>query len=146
MRTRLLFRVYAVAMYLPEKTTDLNRALSADGAKRIQLVALREIEADDFGKMFTRAMADNVERATFAKLTGSMLRLGEMFSKGVNKLRTGDTVFIDQIPGTGMVITLKGTPQPPFAEPEFFPSMAKIWLGPKPVDEKLKSQLLGAPA
>lgn len=50
---------------------------------------------------------------------------------------------IDWIPTVGMVITVRGIVQAEsFNDPEFFRAVMSIWLGPVPVDFRLKDALL----
>lgn len=56
----------------------------------------------------------------------------------------GAKLELEWIPGIGTVLTVKGKVQgEPFKDPEFFRAMMSIWLGPTPVDFKLKDALLG---
>ena len=87
-----------------------------------------------------------MDRATFSRLAPSVLRMGQIFSDH-KKLRVGDQLSIDWVPGTGTVLTVKGEVQgEPFKEPEFFHALLGIWLGPHPADEQLKHALLGTAA
>jgi hypothetical protein len=107
------------------------------------MTMLREIEAGPFGKLLTRGVEDNVPKDQMSKLIPGLVRMGDIFS--VNKqLLPGETIVVDWIPGTGMVVTAKGKLQgEPFKEPEFFKAIMSIWLGPVPADFKLKDALMG---
>jgi hypothetical protein len=103
---------------------------------------LREIEAGPFGKLLTRGVEDNVPKMEMSKLVPGLMRMSEIFTVNKN-LVPGETVVIDWIPGTGMVITAKGQVQgEPFKEPEFYKAIMSIWFGPVPADFKLKEALL----
>jgi hypothetical protein len=107
---------------------------------------LREIDTGELGKLFTRGVEDNMDKAAFSKIIPGVIRMSQIFSD-FKKLNAGDNFMIDWIPGTGTVITVKGAPQgEPFKEPEFFNALLRIWLGPAPADWKLKEALLGHPA
>jgi hypothetical protein len=86
---------------------------------------------------------DNVPKGEMSKLVPGLMRMSDIFT--VNKILVpGETVVIDWIPGTGMVITAKGKVQgEPFKEPEFYKAIMSIWFGPVPADFKLKDALLG---
>jgi hypothetical protein len=123
--------------------TNLEELIAAPGPKRLTMTMLREIEAGPFGKLLTRGVEDNVPKDQMSKLVPGLIRMGDIFT--VNKqLVPGDTIIIDWIPGTGMVVTAKGKVQgEPFKEPEFFKAIMSIWLGPVPADFKLKDALMG---
>jgi hypothetical protein len=130
-------------LYTTKKVTNLEELIAAPGPKRLTMTMLREIEAGPFGKLLTRGVEDNVPKDQMSKLVPGLIRMGDIFT--VNKqLVPGDTIIIDWIPGTGMVVTAKGKVQgEPFKEPEFFKAIMSIWLGPVPADFKLKDALMG---
>lgn len=137
------FKIYVGDLYTTKKVSSLDELAAAPGPKRLTMTMLREIEAGPFGKLLTRGVEDNVPKNEVSKLIPGLLRMSDIFS--VNKvLLPGETVTIDWIPGTGMVITAKGKVQgEPFKEPEFYKGIMAIWLGPVPADFKLKDAMLG---
>ena len=145
-RYKAVFKVYTAGLYLTKKASTPEEALAAPGPKRLNIVMLRDIDSGELGKLFSRGMEDNMDRAAFSKLVPGVLRMSQIFSDH-KKLVAGDAFSIDWIPGTGTVITVKGVVQgEPFKEPEFFNALLRIWLGPNPADWKLKEALLGKPA
>lgn len=145
-RYKAVFKVYTAGLYLTKKAGTPEEALATPGPKRMSIVMLREIDSAELGKLFSRGMEDNMEKAAFSKLVPGVLRMSQIFSD-YKKLNPGDAFAIDWIPGTGTVITVKGVPQgEPFKEPEFFNALLRIWLGPNPADWKLKDALLGKAA
>ena len=80
---------------------------------------LRDIDSSELGKMFSRGMEDNMDKAHFSKLIPGVIRMSQIFSD-VKKLNAGDNFLIDWVPGAGTVITIRGVVQgDPFKEPEF---------------------------
>ena len=145
-RYKAVFKVYTAGLYLTRKAATPEEALGAPGPKRLNIVMLRDIDSGELGKLFSRGMEDNMDKAAFSKLIPGVLRMSQVFSDH-KKLVAGDTFSIDWVPGTGTVITVKGVPQgEPFKEPEFFNALLRIWLGPNPADWKLKDALLGKAA
>lgn len=140
------FKVYAAGLYLGKKAGTPEEALAEPGAKRISVTMLRPIDAGELGKLFTRSVEDNMEKGSFVKLIPGLLRMSEIFAKH-SKLEAGDSFTLDWIPGRGTVVSVRGVPQgEPFKEPEFYQALMRIWLGPVPVDWKLKDSLLGHPS
>jgi hypothetical protein len=137
------FKVYVGDLYTVKKVSSLEELTVAPGPKRLTMTFLREIEAGPFGKLLTRGVEDNVPKPEMSKLVPGLMRMSDIFT--VNKILVpGETVVIDWIPGTGMVITAKGKVQgEPFKEPEFYKAIMAIWFGPVPADFKLKDALLG---
>ena len=143
-RYKAVFKVYAAGLYLPQKAATAEAVLSATGPRRMQIVMLREIDANELGKLFTRGMEQNASRDEFSKVIPGVIKLGEIFAAR-KKLAGGDSFSIDYVPGTGSTIVVNGKPAAdPIKEPEFFSALMKIWLGPAPVDAQLKEALLGA--
>ncbi|MGE0498639.1 MAG: chalcone isomerase family protein [Ramlibacter sp.] len=142
-RYKAIFKVYTAGLYLGKKAGSTEEVLAATGPKRMSITMLRDIDSGELGKLFSRGMEDNMDKAAFSKLIPGVLKMSQIFSDH-KKLVAGDTFAIDWIPGTGTVITVKGKAQgEPFKEPEFFNALMRIWLGPNPADWKLKEALLG---
>ena len=142
-RYKAVFKVYTAGLYLTKKSGTTEEVLAAPGAKRMSITMLREIDSSELGKLFSRGMEDNMEKAAFSKLIPGVLRMSQIFSEH-KKLMPGENFIIDWIPGTGTIITVKGVQQgEPFKEPEFYNALLRIWLGPNPADWKLKDALLG---
>ena len=142
-RYKAVFKVYTAGLYLGQKAGTPEEVLAATGPKRMTITMLRDIEANELGKLFTRGVEDNSPRSEFAQLVPGLLRMGQMFADQ-KVLKTGDTFTIDWLPGTGTVITVRGVAQgEPIKEVAFFNALMRIWLGPAPADWKLKDALLG---
>lgn len=142
-RYEAVLKVYAAGLYLGARASSPEQVLAAPGAKRVAITMLRDIEANEFGKLFTRGVEDNSPRSEMSQLIPGLLRMGQVFADQ-KQLKTGDTFTIDWIPGAGTVITIRGVPQgEPIKEQAFFNALLRIWLGQTPADWKLKDALLG---
>jgi hypothetical protein len=145
-RYKAIFKVYTAGLYLTAKAATPEAVLAGAGPKRLHIVMLRDIDANELGRLFTRGMEDNASRSDFSKSIPGTLRLADMFAQK-KKLVKGENFTVDWLPGTGTQILVNGQPQgEPIREPEFFGSLMRIWLGSKPADAALKDQLLGKPA
>lgn len=137
------FKVYVAELYTTKKVHSLDELIAAPGPKRMTLVMTRDMEAGPFGKLLTRGMEDNNPKSEMSKLIPGLMKMSEIFTANKNFV-PGDTIFMDWIPGTGLVIFARGKVQAePFTEPEFFKALMGIWLGPQPAYWKLKDNLLG---
>jgi hypothetical protein len=142
-RYKAIFKVYSAALYLPAKAATPEAVLASAGPKRMHVVMLREIDANELGKLFTRGMQDNSSREEFGKSIAGTLRLSEMFA-AKKRLVAGEQFTVDYVPGTGTLIAVNGQVQgEPIREPEFFSALMRIWLGRSPADALLKNALLG---
>ncbi len=135
-------KIYVGELYVSKKVHTLEELLAAPGPKRLKMTFLREVDASAFGKLLTRGVQDNVAKDQYSRMVPGLIRMGEIF--GSNKsLAPGDTVTNDWIPGTGLVVTVKGKVQgEPITDPEFFQGLMSIWFGPNPGDWKLKDAML----
>ena len=53
---KVVFKVYVAGLYLSDKKSTVPEVLAVPGAKRIQIVALRDISSEDFGQAFMTGM------------------------------------------------------------------------------------------
>jgi hypothetical protein len=140
------FKVYAAGLYTTKKAGTPDEVLATPGPKRMTITMLREIDSGELGKLFSRGIEDNMEKAAFSKLIPGVMRMSQIFSE-CKKLMPGDSITIDWVPGTGTLIGVKCiSNSDPFKEPEFYNALLRIWLGPSPADWKLKEALLGKAA
>jgi hypothetical protein len=142
-RYKVVFKVYAAALYLTDKATTPEAVLAAPGPRHLQIVMLREIDANELGKLFTKGMEQNAPREEFSKSIVGIMRMSDIFSSR-KKLVAGDSFAVEWVPGTGTVILVNGKPEgQPIKEPEFYSALMKIWFGKSPADGQLKEALLG---
>ena len=135
-------KIYVGELFVGKKVHTLQELIAAPGPKRLKMTFLREVDSSAFGKLLTRGVQDNVAKDQYSRMVPGLIRMGEMF--GSNKsLGPGDVVTNDWIPGTGLVVTVKGKVQgEPITDPEFFHGLMSIWFGPNPGDWKLKDAML----
>ena len=142
-RYKFIIKVYTAGLYLGTKTATPEAVLAMPGPKRLHVVMLRDIDANELGRLFTRGMQDNSPKEEFSKSIPGTLRMADIFS-AKKKLVAGDNFSVDWVPGTGTTVLVNGKPQgEPVKEPEFFTALMRIWLGQHPADNALKESLLG---
>jgi hypothetical protein len=142
-RYKFVVRVYTAGLYLGAKATTPEAVYAGSGPKRIHVVMLRDIDANELGKLFTRGMQDNAPKEAFSKSIPGTLRMADIFS-AKKRLQTGENFSVDYVPGVGTSVLVNGKAQgEPVREPEFFNALLSIWLGPNPADDGLKAALLG---
>ena len=143
-RTRAVFKVYAMGLYLGKKETTVDGILASPGPRRFNIVMLREVSGEDFGQAFMTGINANTDKAEKGKLMNHMAKLGEIFVN-VGGLKKGDSMDVDWVPDKGTVIHLNGKAlAEPLPDLAFYNALLKIWLGDKPADSALKPALLGA--
>lgn len=144
-RWKAIFKVYAAGLYLGAPAATPEAVLAAPGPKRIHLVLLRNISADEFGKILSAGIEKNATREEFTRSLPGIIRMGEA-AAAHKTLVPGDTMTVEWVPGTGTTLYVKGKAEVgPINDAGFFSAMAKIWLGKSPADAQLKEALLGRP-
>jgi hypothetical protein len=142
-RYKAVFKVYAAGLYLAARAGSPEAVIASPGAKRIHLVMLRQLDANEFGKILSAGIEKNATREEFVQSLPAILRMGEA-AAGHKVLVSGDTMTIDWVPDVGTTLYVKGRAAVgPIKDPAFFSAMAKIWLGRSPADALLKDALLG---
>ena len=142
-RYKFIIKVYTAGLYLSAKAATPEAALAMPGPKRLHVVMLRDIDANELGRLFTRGMQDNAPKEEFSKSIAGTLRMADIFS-AKKKLVAGDNFSIDWVPSIGTTVLVNGKAQgEAIKEPEFFTALMRIWLGRQPADNALKENLLG---
>ena len=62
------FKVYTAGLYTTKKAGSPEEVLATPGPKRMSITMLREIDSSELGKLFSRGMEDNMDKAAFSKL------------------------------------------------------------------------------
>ena len=121
-----------------EQGTPIGSFLS-DTAKRIELEYFRSIKGKDFGPATNKSIAKNVDSKTFDRLRPQI----EFHNSLYQDVQPGDRYSLTYVPGRGTELALNGEPKGIIEGAEFAAAVFSIWLGPKPMNEKFKKQLLG---
>jgi hypothetical protein len=131
------FKAYVGALYL-EEGVNAEDALS-DRAKRIEIEYLRPIRAEDFGPATDKVIAANVDPATYARLRPQIDYHNSLYED----VRPGDRYALTYVPGKGTELALNGQAKGIIEGADFAKAVFSIWLGPEPINESFKTQLLG---
>jgi hypothetical protein len=140
----LSVKATAVALYLPSKATTPEAAFAMPGAKRITLVALRELSARDLSSALIDRIRQNATQQEIESNVMQLAGLGGVFGTR-RSLPKGSVVTIDYNPATKSTeFRLNGTERlaEPIAGDSFFPMMMKVWLGPR-IRPATRNALLG---
>lgn len=142
-RTRAFFKVYSMALYLTEKASAAEGALGQKGAKRVHIVTLRDLTAEQFAEALVDGIQKNSNAAEVAKLKP---RIDEFRATllALKEAPKGTTVLLDYLPPSGTRLIVNGEPKgQDIAGEDFYRALLRIWLGDKPVQQDLKEALLG---
>jgi hypothetical protein len=131
------FKAYVGAFYQEEGVSPEN--FMSDTAKRIELEYFRSIKGKDFGPATNKSIAKNVDSKTLDRLRPQI----EFHNSLYEDVQPGDRYSLTYIPGRGTELALNGEPKGIIEGVEFAAAVFSIWLGPKPMNETFKKQLLG---
>lgn len=131
-----LIKAYVAALYLPDgvKAEDV----LSDVPKRLEISYLVAIKGPDFDKGAAPTLERNQTPAELAKLQGRIDRINAAYKD----VKPGDRYSLTYLPGRGTELALNGTPLIVIEGSDFASAYFGIWLGRKPIDEKLKRDLL----
>lgn len=142
-RTRLMFKVYAAGLYVPQKSTSAAALLGQKGPRRVAIGMLRNVDADTFVGALNDGLKANLTAEQLAGFKPQIDALNANF-KAVGEAKKGDQINFEFTPEAGTRIIVNGQPQGAAIPGEaFFEAVLRIWIGDKPVDADLKRGMLG---
>lgn len=133
----LFFKAYVIGLYLEKPTMDADAAITADEGKRIALTMLRDVSRE----AFVQAVEKGIMRNAGSSMPNIRARL-DLLEKALPALKKGNVLDITYLPAVGTVITGQGRKMT-IPGKDFSDALFAVWLGPQPVSEALKRQLLG---
>ncbi len=146
LRRILLFKAYAIGLYLPRHEASLEQVLSERGPKRLRIVLLRDLEAERISGTIEVGLHRNLGDAEFRALHNRV----EMLRRAIHetgKASAGAVIHLDWLPRVGAGVTRltvdgvrRGQDIP---GEDFYHSLLKVWLGPQVNDPPLRDTLLG---
>ncbi len=143
LRTRIVVKVYVLALYLTDKKDNTPAVLDSTGPRRFVLTMMREVTGDELGQAFLAGITANTDKAERSKFVNQLAQFGEAFVS-IPQAKKGDTVTVDWVPDSGTIMYFNGKQiGEPMKDIGFYNAVLKIWLGEKPVDSSLKPALLG---
>ncbi len=143
-RTRLMFKVYVAALYLPQKKDNTKDVLAVRGAKRVGVTMLREVSSDELGQALVTGIRNNSTPEEVRRFGPQLAAMGDIFGK-IPRLKKGESFSVDWIPDRGTLVMVDGKPvAEPIPDEAFYDAILKIWLGDEPADSGLKPAMLGA--
>ena len=143
MRSRLVFKVYVGALYVPQKTSKAQDIVGRNQPRRMMLMLQRDVSADMLLESLRAGMAENNSQADLDAIKSQMDQFATIF-KSVGEAKSGQVILIDYTPADGTRVMLDGISQGTITGEPFNKALFNLWLGEHPVQESLKKALLGA--
>ena len=135
-KEKALFKVYVVALYLEQPTSDARAAITSDQEKHVVLSMLRSVSRAQFVEALETAILRN-SRAVMPILRERL----DLLQKALPPLEKGNVLTFTYLPGSGTVLRGQGQ-ELTIPGKDFADALLSVWLGSEPVSGDLKRQLL----
>jgi hypothetical protein len=142
-RTRIVFKVYVGALYLPERKSAAAEILALKGPKRVSMTMLRGLGARQLADALEAGIRANHSEAESAALKARIDALVAVMNE-IGSVKEKTVITLDFLPEAGTRISVDGAARGrPIPGEDFYAALLRIWLGDKPVDADLKKAMLG---
>jgi len=135
-KEKALFKVYVVALYLEQPTTDAQAAITTEEEKRIVISMLRDLTREQF----VQAVDAAIMRNSSAEMPSLRARLDRL-ENALPAPKKGNVLSFTYIPGVGTLMRGQGR-ELTIRGKDFADALLLVWLGPKPIGGALKRELL----
>ena len=141
LRTKMMFKVYAGALYLAQKQTDANAVINDHGNKRIAMHFLRDVSSEQLLEGMNEGFADNNTQSEMTSIDAQM-KLFQKMMVSAKEVKEGDVILLD-CTSVGTQVSLNGRLLGKIDGELFNQALLRVWLGDHAVDTNLKKALLG---
>jgi hypothetical protein len=141
LRTKMMFKVYAGALYLPQKQSDANAVINDHGNKRISMHFLRDVSSEQLLDGMNEGFADNNTQAEMTSID-AQLKIFQKMMVSAKEVKEGDVILLD-CTTAGTQVSLNGRLLGKIDGELFNQALLRVWLGDHAVDTSLKKALLG---
>src|SRR5947207_4042526 len=108
LRKRVIFNVYVIGLYLPERKNDATSVLALAGPKRAEIHMLRDVGADTFTEALVDGLRANHSEADFKALELRVKELADIMAQ-IGEAKNGMTIALDGT-GSGTRLVVNGKP------------------------------------
>lgn len=139
LRTKFGFGIYAIGSYLQDGASvkTAQELMTTDAVRALHLIMERDVEPRDFVDAFKTAIAKNHPPDKFQdEFTQLMKAVGDQ------PLKKGDQIVLVATAATGVRIMIVGKVDVTFKNAAFTEALWEVYLGSKPLDEKIKKGLI----
>lgn len=138
-RSKFFFDIYIAQLYMEQPSTDVEEILAAKGARRMVMHFLYdEVSKDKLVDGWVEGFAGN---SAAEKVTNLQTKI-DSFNAMFVDVKKGERIVLDFVPEKGTIVTVAGEEKGVIAGKDFNDALLLIWLGEKPVNKKLKKELL----
>lgn len=136
-RKKVIVKVYVGALYLEETTQNGDAIIKSDAVRVVKLTFLRSVEKDKL----IGAFKDGFEKNSADKAAAFAAHL-EKLAAVLTDAKEGSVMTVAYVPGKGTQIGMQGGGSVTIEGKDFGDAMFRNWLGAKPADGGLKTEML----
>jgi hypothetical protein len=139
MRTKFFLDLYEAGLYLQKKNRDASSIIAAEEPMAVRLVIQSSLINSE--KM-EKATLEGFEKSTDGNIFPLEKEIGEFISVFRQEINKEDIYVMIYLPGAGVEVQKNGKAAAVIPGMAFKKALFGIWLGPDPVQESLKKELL----
>ena len=145
-RTIFLFRIYVLALYLPQRQNTMSEVMAGKGPKRLLLTMQRDLTGQQVHDYLMKRLNDTAQASEMSVLKTRMADLDRII-ESVATIEKSGTIALDWLPGKGTVIRVNDVARgEPIAGEDFYQALLRIWLSERAKSPALREALLGKAA
>ena len=141
-RTRLIFKIYVAALYLPAKMNSGEEILRDDQPRRLLLHMLRNLTSRELTASMIEALNETLTPAERSPLESRMHQFNAILET-LHDVKHGTQIAIDYVPQFGTIVLVDGNEKGRIPGADFIQALLRMWIGARPRDVELRSALLG---
>lgn len=133
-----VLKMTAVGLYMEASVKEAD--ILADVPRRLEVAYLQNMSQSELSKQFRKGIVQNLD-ATVQDQVGSALT---QFVDWLTDVELDDRHTFTYIPGQGTIVELNGVQKGIITDAEFAFGLFSMYIGAKPIDNRLKRKLLGS--
>ncbi|MFT5697891.1 MAG: hypothetical protein ACI8ZB_000745 [Desulforhopalus sp.] len=138
-RSKFFLDIYIAELYMEHPSEVVEEILAAKGGRRMVMHFLyKEVTKDKLVDGWIEGFAVNSDPKDVETLQSRIDSFNAMFVD----VKKGDRIVLDFVPEKGTTVTVAGEEKGIVEGKDFNDALLLVWLGDKPVNKKLKKQLL----
>jgi Chalcone isomerase-like len=141
-RSRFMVKVYAAGLYVSQKSSNGKAIVEAKTARRVQMVMLRDLSADQLADALKDGIDNNASQAELDAIKAEIESLLNIM-RGMKEAKKTQVIALDFSADGKTTVSVNGTARGNVASEPLQRALLKIWLGDKPIQNDLKSAMLG---
>ncbi|HOX00065.1 MAG TPA: chalcone isomerase family protein [Deltaproteobacteria bacterium] len=140
LRSKWMMKVYAIGLYLPQKSGNAQAIMGADQPMALKLQVTSGLVTKE---KLIGAIKEGFEASTGGNIAPIKAQYDQFFAAMTDEVKNGDVFDFIYLPGKGLQCIKNGAVKTTVAGLEFKKAYFGIWLGAKPAQADLKDKMLG---